>query len=59
VPLVSENEYSTTELNTYDIPRKIEVEQTSSSSPPSIEIKTEEKVRILIINHLTLDISDV
>jgi hypothetical protein len=31
------------ERNTYDIPRTIQLEQTS----PSIEIKTEEKVRII------------
>ncbi len=39
IPL--ENEYSIPEHHTYDIPRTIELEQTS----PSIEIKTEEKVR--------------
>jgi hypothetical protein len=43
IPL--ENEYSIPEHNTYDIPRTIELEQTSPSPPPSIEIKTEEKVR--------------
>jgi hypothetical protein len=36
------NEYSTTAHNTYDIPRTIALQQ----STPSIEIKTEEKVRI-------------
>jgi hypothetical protein len=45
----------TTELNTYDIPRTLEVKQTSPP-PPSIEIKTKETVRIMIINHLTLHI---
>jgi len=45
VPPVSiplENEYSIPEQNTYDIPRSVELKQTPS---PSIEIKTEEKVR--------------
>ncbi len=37
-----ENEYSIPEPDTYDIPRPIE------TSPPSFEIKTEEKVRLII-----------